>query len=43
MLFCLKGCHMEHLIAKLLEDFEHGKMTRLQLIQSLPEVSVANA
>lgn len=26
---------MEHLIAKLLEDFEHGKMTRRQLIRSL--------
>lgn len=26
---------MEHFIAKLLEDFEHGKITRRQLIQSL--------
>lgn len=26
---------MEHLIAKLLQDFEQGKMTRRQLIQSL--------
>lgn len=26
---------MEHIIAKLLEDFEQGKMTRRQLIQSL--------
>ncbi len=26
---------MEHIIAKLVEDFEHGKMNRRQLIQSL--------
>ena len=26
---------MEHIIARLLQDFEHGKMTRRQLIQSL--------
>lgn len=26
---------MEHIIAKLLHDFEHGKITRRQLIQSL--------
>jgi catechol 2,3-dioxygenase-like lactoylglutathione lyase family enzyme len=26
---------MEHIIAKLLQDFEHGHMTRRQLIQSL--------
>jgi len=26
---------MEHIIANLLQDFEHGKMTRRQLIQSL--------
>jgi catechol 2,3-dioxygenase-like lactoylglutathione lyase family enzyme len=26
---------MEHIIAKLLQDFEHGKMNRRQLIQSL--------
>ncbi len=26
---------MEHIIAKLLQDFEHGKITRRQLIQSL--------
>lgn len=26
---------MEHLIAKLLKDFEDGRMTRRQLIQSL--------
>ena len=32
---------MEHFIAKRLEDFEHGKITRRQLIQSL--VSVATA
>ena len=26
---------MEHIIARMLEDFEHGKITRRQLIQSL--------
>lgn len=32
---------MEHLIAKLLEDFEHGKMNRRQLIQSLAMAAAA--
>jgi catechol 2,3-dioxygenase-like lactoylglutathione lyase family enzyme len=32
---------MEHVIAKLLQDFEHGKMTRRQLIQSLALVATA--
>src|ERR1700674_5141216 len=32
---------MEHLIAKLLQDFEHGKMTRRQLIQSLALAATA--
>jgi catechol 2,3-dioxygenase-like lactoylglutathione lyase family enzyme len=34
---------MEHLIAKLLEDFENGKMTRRQLIQSLALAATATA
>ena len=34
---------MEHLIAKLLEDFEHGRMTRRQLIQSLALAATATA
>jgi catechol 2,3-dioxygenase-like lactoylglutathione lyase family enzyme len=32
---------MEHIIAKLLHDFEHGQMTRRQLIQSLALTSTA--
>jgi catechol 2,3-dioxygenase-like lactoylglutathione lyase family enzyme len=32
---------MEHIIAKLLHDFEHGHMTRRQLIQSLALASAA--
>jgi catechol 2,3-dioxygenase-like lactoylglutathione lyase family enzyme len=32
---------MEHLIAKLLQDFEQGKMTRRQLIQSLALAATA--
>ena len=32
---------MEHLIAKLLHDFEHGYMTRRQLIQSLAMAATA--
>jgi catechol 2,3-dioxygenase-like lactoylglutathione lyase family enzyme len=32
---------MENLIAKLLQDFEHGKMTRRQLIQSLALAATA--
>jgi catechol 2,3-dioxygenase-like lactoylglutathione lyase family enzyme len=32
---------MEHFIAKLLQDFEHGKMNRRQLIQSLALASAA--
>lgn len=32
---------MEHFIAKLLEDFEQGKMTRRQLIQSLALAAAA--
>jgi catechol 2,3-dioxygenase-like lactoylglutathione lyase family enzyme len=31
---------MEHLIAKLLDDFDHGRMTRRQLIKSLAVVAV---
>src|SRR5215469_583422 len=34
---------MEHLVAKLLEDFEHGKMTRRQLIQSLALAAASTA
>ena len=34
---------MEHLIAKLVEDFEYGKMTRRQLIQSLALAATATA
>jgi catechol 2,3-dioxygenase-like lactoylglutathione lyase family enzyme len=34
---------MEHLIAKLLENFEQGKMTRRQLIQSLAVAATAVA
>src|SRR5215469_10540384 len=42
MLIDLKGTTpMEHFIAKLLEDFEHGKMTRRQLIQSLALAATA--
>lgn len=32
---------MQHLIAKLLQEFEHGKMTRRQLIQSLAAAAAA--
>ena len=32
---------MEHIIARLLQDFEHGKMTRRQLIQSLALTATA--
>ena len=32
---------MEHLIAKLLQNFEQGKMTGLQLIQSLALAATA--
>ena len=32
---------MEHFIARLLEDFEHGKITRRQLIQSLALAATA--
>src|SRR5579864_7724644 len=34
---------MEHLIAKLLKDFERGRMSRRQLIQSLAMASVASS
>jgi catechol 2,3-dioxygenase-like lactoylglutathione lyase family enzyme len=34
---------MESLIAKLLEDFDHGRMTRRQLIKSLAVVAAASA
>jgi catechol 2,3-dioxygenase-like lactoylglutathione lyase family enzyme len=34
---------MEHVIANLLRDFEHGKMTRRQLIQSLALAATAAA
>jgi catechol 2,3-dioxygenase-like lactoylglutathione lyase family enzyme len=34
---------MEHIMAKLLQDFEQGKMTRRQLIQSLALASTAAA
>jgi len=34
---------MEHIIANLLSDFEHGKMTRRQLIQSLALTATAAA
>ena len=32
---------MEHIIARMLEDFEHGKITRRQLIQSLALAATA--
>ena len=32
---------MEHIIGKLLQDYEHGKMTRRQLIQSLAFTATA--
>ena len=32
---------MEHIIGKLLQDYEHGKMTRRQLIQSLAFAATA--
>src|SRR6266853_6155200 len=39
-----KGGHaMEHIMAKLLQDFEQGKMTRRQLIQSLVLASTVTA
>ena len=34
---------MEGIIAKLLEDFEHGRMTRRQLIRSIAVVATASA
>ena len=34
---------MEHIIAKLLHDFEHGYMSRRQLIQSLAMAATAAA
>src|SRR5204862_2688574 len=34
---------MEHIIAKLLHDFEHGHMSRRQLIQSLAMAATAAA
>src|SRR5262245_13250673 len=34
---------MEHIIGKLLQDYEHGKMTRRQLIQSLALTATAAA
>ncbi len=34
---------MEHLIGRLLEDFEHGKLSRRQLIQSLALAATAMA
>src|SRR2546421_1670390 len=37
------GGIMEHIIAKLLHDFEHGFMSRRQLIQSLAMTATAAA
>lgn len=34
---------MEHIIARLLQDFEHGKMSRRQLIQSLALAATASS
>jgi catechol 2,3-dioxygenase-like lactoylglutathione lyase family enzyme len=34
---------MENIIAKLLDDFEHGRLTRAQLIRSLAVVAIAGA
>src|ERR1700737_4412796 len=34
---------MENMIAKLLDDFDHGRMTRRQLIKSLAVVAAAAA
>jgi catechol 2,3-dioxygenase-like lactoylglutathione lyase family enzyme len=34
---------MESMIAKLLDDFEHGRMTRRQLIKSIAAVATASA
>jgi len=34
---------MESIIAKLLDDFEHGRMTRRQLIKSIAVVATAAA
>jgi catechol 2,3-dioxygenase-like lactoylglutathione lyase family enzyme len=39
--FC--GGEMENLIAKLLDDFDHGRMTRRQLIKSLGVVAAVPA
>jgi catechol 2,3-dioxygenase-like lactoylglutathione lyase family enzyme len=38
-----RGGEMENLIAKLLDDFDHGRMTRRQLIKSLAVVGAAAA
>jgi catechol 2,3-dioxygenase-like lactoylglutathione lyase family enzyme len=38
-----RGGEMENLISKLLDDFDHGKMTRRQLIKSLSAVAAAAA
>src|SRR5437660_7742298 len=40
---CTRGAAMEHMIARLLKDFESGHMTRRQLIQSLALAGVASA
>src|ERR1700721_4535069 len=37
------GGEMENMIAKLLDDFDHGRMTRRQLIKSLAVVGAAAA
>jgi catechol 2,3-dioxygenase-like lactoylglutathione lyase family enzyme len=37
------GGEMENMIAKLLDDFDHGKMTRRQLIRNLAVVAAAAA
>ena len=34
---------MEHVIAKLLQEFEQGRMTRRQLIQSLAATAASSA
>jgi catechol 2,3-dioxygenase-like lactoylglutathione lyase family enzyme len=38
-----EGVDMESIVAKLLQDFEQGKMTRRQLIQSLTLAAAASA
>jgi catechol-2,3-dioxygenase len=38
-----EGGHMEHIISRLLHDFEHGKITRRQLIQTLAFTATAAA